>query len=261
MKRIISFLLSFVILLTALEVPASAYYYFDMYGSGNEIIVNDSVYDLMGKARAGATEVDLTSTAKFEKQKFNSIFGAKNSTKFVRFEFTLKKKDTVTFTIDTSSKFRSSCAAIFIFNNDHEYFYEAGFKRTGRNMGTTYKDSVTLSKGTYFLFIATEKYSTGTVDVKISAPKHKETKPTFKVTAKSGGKAVVKWNKVPGATKYRVSSYKSGKFKTIKTTTKTSYTVKNLVKGNKYSYIVSAYVNGKWTTLNDKDVISVYGKK
>ena len=260
MKRIISFLLTFVILVTAFDVPASAYYYFDMYGTDNEIIVNDSVYDLMGKARAGATELDLTSTVKLEKQKFNSIIGSKNSTKFARFEFTLKKKDTVTFTIETSTKFRSDCTAIFIFNNDHEYFYEAGFKRTSKNMGRTYKDSVTLSKGTYFLFIATEKYSTGTIDLKVSAPKHKETKPTFKVTAKSGGKAVVKWNKVPNATKYRVSSYKSGKFKTIKTTTKTSYTVKNLVKGNKYSYIVSAYVNGKWTTLNPSNAKSIYGK-
>lgn len=215
----------------------------------------------MGKARAGATELDLTSKVKFEKQKFNSIEGAKNSTKFVRYEFTLKKKDTITFQIETSTKYRSDCTGIFIFNNDHEYFYEAGFKRTGRNSGKVFKDSVTLSKGTYFLFIATEKFSTGTIDFTLSAPKHKETKPTFKVTAKSGGKAKIKWNKVPGATKYKVCSYKSGKFKEIKTTTNTSYTVKNLVKGNKYSYIVSAYVNGKWTTMNPSDAQSIYGKK
>lgn len=261
MKRIISFLLTFVILATAFDVPASAYYYFDLKGQDNEIYVNDSVYDLMGKSRAGATELDLTSTVKLEKQKFNSIIGSKNSTKFVRFEFTLKKKDTVTFKIETSTKYRSDCTGIFIFNNDHEYFYEAGFKRTSRNTGRTYKDSVTLSKGTYFLFVATEKYSTGTIDLTLSAPKHKETKPTFKVTAKSGGKAKISWNKVAGATKYKVYRYTSGKFKALKTTTKTSYTVKNLVKGNKYSYIVSAYVNGKWTSLNDKDVISIYGKK
>jgi len=259
MKRIISLLLSFVILATAFTVPASAYDYFGLSSSG--VVVNDSFYDLLGKLRAGAEEVDLTSTAKFTQQTFTSVVGAKTNVKFVRYELKLKKKDTIKFTINTSKDYISDCTGIFIFNDEHDYFYEDGFARRTRTAGRKYTDSVTLSKGTYYLFIATEKYSKGTVDVTISAPKHKETKPKFTVTAKSGGKAKISWKAVPGATKYKVYKYTGSKFKAIKTTTGTSYTVKNLVKGNKYSYIVSAYVNGKWTTLLPKDVKSINAKK
>lgn len=255
MKKIISILLSVVMLVTAIDVPAAAAAYFSY--SGDSIYTNEDFYDLMGMSRAGSETVDLTSTAKFENQSFSRIIGSNSSVNFARYKFTLKKKDKVTFKLKTDKKFTSNCVAVYIFNDDHDYFYENGFSRTSKTASTTFSDSVTLAKGTYYLFFATTATKNVGFDLTISAPKHKEKKVTFSLTAKTGGKVKIKWNKVSGATKYRVYKFTNGKFKLIKTTKNTSYTVKNLVKGNKYSYLVTACVNGKWTTkkvTNVKDI-------
>lgn len=85
-------------------------------------------------------------------------------------------------------------------------------------------------------------------------------KPVVTLTAKKG-KITVKWTKVEGATKYRVVEYVNGKAKTIKkSTTKTSYTVKNRVKGTEYTFAVKAYVNGKWTTIKAADKATITAK-
>ena len=65
-------------------------------------------------------------------------------------------------------------------------------------------------------------------------------------------------NKVEGATKYAVYRYTNGKYKAVKKSmTGTKLTIKNLKSGTTYKYIVRAYVNGKWTTLSKKDLVSV----
>ena len=59
------------------------------------------------------------------------------------------------------------------------------------------------------------------------------------------------WKKVTGATGYRVYQYNSstGKYKTLKTLTGTSYTVKNLKAGTTYKFAVKAYTKADGETL------------
>ena len=59
------------------------------------------------------------------------------------------------------------------------------------------------------------------------------------------------WKKVTGATGYRVYQYNSstGKYKTLKTLTGTSYTVKNLKAGTIYKFAVKAYTKANGETL------------
>ncbi len=60
------------------------------------------------------------------------------------------------------------------------------------------------------------------------------------------------WNKVSGATGYKLFQKVDGKWKTISTTTATTYTFKNLNSGTRYSFAVKAYkkVDSKVTYSN-----------
>ena len=91
-----------------------------------------------------------------------------------------------------------------------------------------------------------------------SGKKNEPTETKMKVPAKAkissaknvkGKKISVKWNKVSRATKYPVKAV-CGKKTIIKTTKKTSYTIKKLTKGKKYKIYVRAYNKygyGKWS--------------
>ena len=59
------------------------------------------------------------------------------------------------------------------------------------------------------------------------------------------------WKKVTGADGYRVYQYnsKTGKYKTLKTLTGTTYTVKNLKAGTSYKFAVKAYTKDSGETL------------
>lgn len=113
----------------------------------------------------------------------------------------------------------------------------------------------------------TVKYSSGrinlgeyTVTVTLKGDKYKgSTNLTFKIIP---GKATVSvqettstikltWNKVKGATGYRVYSYnpETKKYTTLKTLSGTSYVVTNLNSGTDYSYSVRAYGKGKNATV------------
>ncbi len=66
--------------------------------------------------------------------------------------------------------------------------------------------------------------------------------PTIKVKRTSEGNPVISWKKVSGASKYKIM-YKvgsKGKYKTLTTTKKKSYTHKEAVAGKKYYYKVKA---------------------
>ncbi len=70
-------------------------------------------------------------------------------------------------------------------------------------------------------------------------------------------KLTLTWEAVPGATKYSVYSYADGKYIKIDTSvTETSYVVENLVNGKSYSFLVQAFVNGKWTKARTSYVVS-----
>lgn len=60
---------------------------------------------------------------------------------------------------------------------------------------------------------------------------------------------------VNGAEKYNVFTYINGKYTSQGTTTATTFTVKKLVNGAKYGFLVRAYVGGKWTSFTVDDVI------
>lgn len=81
----------------------------------------------------------------------------------------------------------------------------------------------------------------------------------------------IKWKKVKGADGYRLQKYVNSQWKTVKTTTKTSYTFKNLEENSSCQYRVRAYVKqdsgkvwGKWSeilTASTKSVKKVKGLK
>ena len=84
-------------------------------------------------------------------------------------------------------------------------------------------------------------------------------KPAVKLTA-SKGSVMIKWSKVPGATKYRVYKYVNGSLKLITETTKSAVRVTGTKSGKEYSYAVKAYVDGKWTKVYGSDIATVTAK-
>lgn len=94
---------------------------------------------------------------------------------------------------------------------------------------------------------------------KLESGTAESTVPTPTATVKTG-KITIKWNAVSGAEKYRLMLYTDGKYKSLKTTTKTSLTISGVKSGTKYKYAVRAYVNGKWTAIEKASTITVKAK-
>ncbi len=121
---------------------------------------------------------------------------------------------------------------------------------TGRKLPGKYKVTVTF-KGDY--------EGSKTLSFKIIPLK------TSKVTAECTDKTVkLSWNKVTGATGYRVFiyDYKTRKYKTLKTLTGTTYTVKKLEGGKKYKFAVKTYVKTDDETLwsSSSKTVTTYTK-
>ncbi len=88
-------------------------------------------------------------------------------------------------------------------------------------------------------------------------------KPALRLTSDNqDGKSsiAIKWNKVPGSTKYKVYKYVNGKLKFLTETTKRSVLIIGTKPGNEYTYAVKAYVDGKWTDVYESDLASVTAK-
>ena len=71
----------------------------------------------------------------------------------------------------------------------------------------------------------------------------------------------LRWAAVPSAEKYKVYKYINGKAIKVKETEKLGFKFTKLKPGKKYSYIVRAYVDGKWTTMKKSDIVTVTTKK
>ena len=84
-------------------------------------------------------------------------------------------------------------------------------------------------------------------------------KPAVKITANKGSISL-KWDKVPGATKYRVYKLVNGKLKLVTETTKRSVKFNGTKAGKEYTYAVKALVDGKWTKIYTGDLASVKAK-
>ena len=81
-------------------------------------------------------------------------------------------------------------------------------------------------------------------------------KPAVKASS-ADGKVILKWAKVPDATKYRVYRYTNGKLSKIADTEANAVRISNVTAGKTYSYAVKAYVDGVWTKVSDSDIVSV----
>lgn len=66
------------------------------------------------------------------------------------------------------------------------------------------------------------------------------------------GQALLSWNKVNGAVKYRIERYTNSAWATVADTASCSYTVSGLSNGASYVFRVSAYVNGDWGNPSEK---------
>ena len=78
-------------------------------------------------------------------------------------------------------------------------------------------------------------------------------KPTIVGYKVGENKVKLQWNEVPGAEMYRVYYLLNGKYTRVFTTdgSRTIATVSGLSGGTEYGFVVSAKVNGAWTSYND----------
>ena len=78
------------------------------------------------------------------------------------------------------------------------------------------------------------------------------------VTADADKNSVsLSWKAVPDADKYAIYKYADGKAVKLAEVSGRAVLVKGLRSGTEYSYIVSAYVDGKWTTMLRSDIVTV----
>ncbi|MBP5604060.1 MAG: hypothetical protein J6X60_00745, partial [Ruminiclostridium sp.] len=84
-------------------------------------------------------------------------------------------------------------------------------------------------------------------------------KPVISLTANKGSISV-KWNKINGATAYRVYKYENGKLTFIGETSKTAVKIVGTKAGKTYTYAVKALINGKLTSVKGSDLAAVTAK-
>ena len=87
-----------------------------------------------------------------------------------------------------------------------------------------------------------------------------ENKPVVKAKV-SDGHIDFTWSKVPGATKYRVYSCNDGILTKLTDTKNRHFFIIDAIPGLKYSIAVRAYVDGKWTKVTKKDIVTATGKQ
>ena len=91
----------------------------------------------------------------------------------------------------------------------------------------------------------------------MSATPEGPTQPAPEVTGVDNGSISLSWNAVPGATKYAVSTKNADGSYNIRTTNVagTSYTLTGLTNALEYSILVQAYIDGKWSSYTDDDLV------
>lgn len=115
---------------------------------------------------------------------------------------------------------------------------DTSYKVSGLTAGTSYtfavKPYITVDGSTVYGETSKVVFSTS---AKVTAPKQ----VTVKKTAVNASSASFSWSKSSGASGYKVLVYKNGKWVTLGTTAKTSYTVKSLKAGTSYVFAVKPY--------------------
>lgn len=82
-----------------------------------------------------------------------------------------------------------------------------------------------------------------------------DAKPAVKAKV-TDGRITFSWKAVSGATKYRVCRYENNKLTKLLDTKDRTFVFFDAVPGVKYSVGVRAYVDGKWTKLTKKDIVT-----
>ena len=101
------------------------------------------------------------------------------------------------------------------------------------------------------------KWSLCSTDLLISATPKGRVKPAPQVTA-SENTVSLKWDKVPGATKYAIAQKTTNGYKTYTLNcTKLNYKISGLDVGKRYQFLVQAYINGKWSKFSDADLVDI----
>ena len=72
--------------------------------------------------------------------------------------------------------------------------------------------------------------------------------------------AILTWQAVPDAEKYAIHKYADGKALKLCETEKRAVKITRLSPDTEYQYIVSAYVDGKWTTMLRSDIVTIRTK-
>ena len=119
----------------------------------------------------------------------------------------------------------------------------------GLKNGETYKFLVRYSIGS--------KLSPMTYSYKITVKVYY--KPIVSASAEKDS-VTLKWNAVPNAEKYAIYKYADGKAVKLAETEKRAAKIIGLTPDTEYQYIVSAYVDGKWTTMLKSDIVTVRTK-
>lgn len=255
-KKLVAMFLAAVIAVTGLTVSASA------YTIEYEIFLTYNRYDLLGLVRSSAVSLDVTNKNVMEDQTLSRVTSSGSNTVFAPYKFTLKKKDSITVEMETTKDFTTNGLCVFIYDEDDVMYYDFSdsyFIKTSKFESNKFSFTVDdLPKGKYYMVFAAAPNTRGGFKFTFTAKNSLEKKPQVTASALGNGKVKLKWKKIEGATKYRVSKLVSGKYKTVKkSTTKTSYTVSGLAKRNIYKFAVQAYVNGKWTTLSPAEAVEI----
>ena len=143
----------------------------------------------------------------------------------------------------------------------YSYDAAAGYKAlTSKLTGTSYTVK-NLTNGTNYGFLVRAyvngKWSTYSDNDRVYVTPV-SSKPAVTVNAGSGY-VILRWNEVANAEKYAVYTYDAATDTCTAVSTritKTNYKVTKLTNGTTYSFIVRAYVNGKWSTYTANDAVS-----
>ena len=81
--------------------------------------------------------------------------------------------------------------------------------------------------------------------------------PNVKAEASGDGQVTLSWDEVSGATKYAIAEYVDGGYRTYTTACNAlSYSIDDLGNGHEHSFLVQAYVGGKWSTASTDLLVS-----
>ena len=213
--------------------------------------------DLTAQANANLTtakakKIKLGSSAKVN---FDAADAADNGYAYYWFKYKLGSRNSV-YTVRVDSVDGAQCHVDFYNENIRELaFSNLGSGTPADVFIEPIKTSSQFGKMRYVEIIASGSYANYGDTFKVTVKEHPVIKQVagVKATKKAKNALSLKWNKVSGATKYKVAYKKVGaenwKYKTVKST---KVTLKKLKKNTQYEVQVQAFRKGGWNTVDDQ---------